>query len=265
MRLAVLTLLCLCVAPLFALAQVSDAPLDISADDALEWDRNKKTFVARGNARAQQGDVSIDAQTLTAFYRDGADSNFDLYQMLAEDNVVLKSADNTAYGQRAVYKIDDAYAVLTGDDLRIETAEQIVTANDKFEYFVQRGEFKATGRAQIKRPQDTLTADAITANMYTNKKGERVLRKVIADGDVIIETTLERVTGKRGIYDARRNKVEITGGVTITRGPNILQGARAEVDLNTHVSRLFGDASEQATGGRVKGTFYPDAIKADNP
>ncbi len=49
----------------------------------------------------------------------------------------------------------------------------------------------------------------------------------------------------------------MTGGVTIIRGPNSLKGDRAEVDMNTNTSQLFGGGGS----GQVKGIFYPGSEK----
>ena len=38
-----------------------DEPLEITADKTLEWHRNDQKYIARGNAKAAQGDVSITA------------------------------------------------------------------------------------------------------------------------------------------------------------------------------------------------------------
>src|SRR3546814_19828938 len=48
----------------------SDQPLEINANDGIEWNRNDKTYIARGNARAASGDVEVLADVLTAHYRD---------------------------------------------------------------------------------------------------------------------------------------------------------------------------------------------------
>ena len=53
--------------------QGGDKPVEIEADDGIEWQRDAKAYVARGNARARRAGVEIRADTLTAFYRDGAD------------------------------------------------------------------------------------------------------------------------------------------------------------------------------------------------
>lgn len=237
----------------------SNAPLEITADDALEWDRTGQKFIARGNAVAAQDGVSIAAQTLTAFYQndDAADSNFQMQTMTADEGVILRSEDNTAYGDHAVYQLDKKLATLTGKDLRLVTPEQTITARDRFEYHVEAGKLIAIGNATIRRPTDTLQADTITATLTTNAQGQRVVETVIAQGHVVITTAQERVTGAYGVYDARIDQVDLTGGVVITRGNNILRGERASVDLKTQISRLFG-APQNGSSGRVTGTFYPD-------
>lgn len=238
--------------------QPSKAPLEITADEALEWDRAEKKFIARGNAIAAQDGVSISAQILTAAYDESeGGGNFNMHTMTADKGVVINSEDNSAYGDHAVYELDKKLATLTGNDLRLVTPEQTVFARDRFEYHVQSGKLIAVGNATIKRPTDTLRADTITATLSENQKGERVIETVVAQGNVVITTQQERVTGAQGIYDARINKVDLTGGVVITRGNNVLRGERASVDLNTQVSRLFG-AQQGTSGGRVTGTFYPD-------
>jgi lipopolysaccharide export system protein LptA len=243
-----------------ASAQSQDQPLDISAEDTLEWDRQNQTFTAKGDAVASQNDVSISADTLTAAYSENNQTgeNFDIHTMTAENNVVITSQDNKAYGDKAVYELAKEYAIMTGDDLRLVTPEQTVTASEKFEYFVTEGKLIAIGNATITRPTDTLRADTLTAFLATNEKGERVLDRMTAQGNVIITTATEKLTGTYGTYNGRTKEAEITGGVTITRGPNILQGERATVDLNTQISRIFG---QQSGNGRVTGTFYPDSQK----
>ena len=246
--------------PRLAIAQQpSKAPLEVTADDALEWDRTGQKFIARGNAIAAQDGVSIAAQTLTAEYdeADNGSSDFNMHTMIAQTGVVLKSEDNTAYGENAVYDLTHKIATLSGGDLRLVTPEQTIKARDRFEYHVEAGKLIALGGATIIRPTDTLYADSITATLDENAKGERVVETVVAQGNVVITTQQERVTGATGLYDARSNTVDLTGGVVITRGQNILQGERAKVDLTTQVSQLFSGATGN-NGGRVTGTFYPD-------
>lgn len=241
------------------LGQENDKPVEITADGTLEWKRNDKIFVAKDNAVAEQGDVSISAALLTANYRENEGSGMEIWKVTASDNVVIRSKENDAYGEKAVYDLDKGFAVMNGNNLRMVSPDQIVTARDSFEYWVADGRLVALGAAKVKRKNtkggyDILEANKITAILKENDEGERVLHNLEAIGNVIITTTNETITGTYGIYRADTNKAELTGSVTIRRGPNILEGEKAEVDLNTNTSRMFGD---QKNGGRVRGVFYP--------
>lgn len=236
----------------------SEQPLEITADGSLEWKRVENLFIARDNAKAEQGPSSVAASVLTAKYREGNSSSMEIHSIEAEENVVLRSQDSAAYGDHATYNLDDGLAVMTGQNLRMISPDQTITARDKFEYWVSEGRVVATGNALVERPKpeggsDKLRADKITATLKDNAQGKRSVDTVEATGNVVITTPGEVVTGNYGIYRAATNKAEITGGVTITRGQNVLEGERAVVDMTTNTSQLFGSAGD----GRVRGVFYP--------
>ena len=58
----------------------------------------------------------------------------------------------------------------------------------------------------------------------------------------------------RDRYNATTEKAILSGDVRITRGQNQLNGARAEVDFKTGVSRMLADGDK----GRVKGLLTPE-------
>lgn len=249
--------------PATAVAQTnlpaSKDPLEITADGSLEWLRGQQKFVARKNALAVQGGASVASQTLTANYIEGRSGTIEIKKLRAETNVVLKSEGSTAYGELATYDLDRGLAVMTGNNLRMVSPDQTVTARDRFEYWVTDGRLNAIGDAVVIRPnleggQDKLTADSVSAVFTEDANGERVLQTLEARDNVVITTQEEIVTGAYGIYRASTNQAELTGGVTITRGPNVLKGNRAVVDLNTNTSKIFGT---QGRTGRVRGTFFP--------
>ncbi len=239
-------------------------PIEITADGTLEWKRNEKIFIADQNAVARQGDVSISATRLTANYRDTKGSGIEIYEMNAAENVIIRTQKSNAYGDNATYNVDQALAIMTGNNLRLISPDQTLSARDKFEYHITEGKLIAIGNAKIIRPKpeggkDTLKANTISAVFENNAKGERVLKQMEARGNVVITTPTEIITGAYSIYRAASNKAQITGGVTIRRGPNILEGERAEVDLNTNTSKLFGGGN--TNDSRVRGVFYPNSEK----
>lgn len=260
----------LCGLPLSAKAQQDIAsasskdPLEITADESLEWKRNDKLFVARKNAIARQGDSAINAQLLTAHYREGKQgSGMEIWQVEGENDVVIHTKDSEAHGDKLDYDLDKGLAVMTGSDLKMISPDQVVTAKDRFEYWVTDGRLNAVGGAKVVRRNnkggtDILESDKVSAVMKDNSQGQRELYSLEALGNVVITTATEVVTGAYGIYRADTNKAELTGNVTIKRGPNVLEGEKAEVDLNTETSRIFGNSSGD---GRVRGIFYPGSEK----
>ncbi len=261
------------------LSSNSKDPLEITADGTLEWLREQQQFIATKNALARQGDSSVAGEKLTALYRDDkGGSGVDIYQVTAQQNVILKSRDSTVYGQDAIYNLDDGLATMTGDNLKMVSPDQTVTARDKFEYWVADGRVNAIGNATVIRPKigggnDTLKANKISAILKKNKQGKQVLHSLEAIGNVVIVTPSETITGAYGIFKADTNKAELTGGVKILRGPNTLEGERAIVDMNTNISTIYAGgqtvgqpSSGVAPGGRVRGVFYPGSEeKPDSP
>ncbi len=241
---------------IWSLPALAQEPLEITAAGSLDWDREHKTFTAVKDALATQGASSIKADKLVASYRDAADKNFDIYHIEALQHVVIVSENSEAFGDHAIYDLDQSLATLTGKNLSLVTPEQTVTARDKFEYHVTQGQLKAYGQAKVVRLEDTLEADLIIAYMHENAQGKRVLDKLEARGHVVITTPTEIAEGDIGLFYADTNKATLSGDVTIRRGPNILEGNKAEIDLTTNTSRMFGD---ETGAQRVRGVFYPDS------
>ena len=143
-----------------------------------------------------------------------------------------------------------------------------ITADDSLEWHRNDNKLIALGNALIKRTTEngqinTLKADKITAKLSEDKTGKSTIKKIEAFKNVTIKTPTETITGNYGIYNMQTNMAELKGNVKITRGPNILEGAHATVDMNTNVSKLFG---EKAKGGeapkqRVRGVFFPDSTE----
>lgn len=251
-----------------------DQPLEVTAEHVLEWHRNSQQYIARGDAKIKQGQLTISADVITADYRDNPDEGMEIYRLTASGDVEINSQGNTGHGERLVYDVDRGVAVLTGDDLRLVSPDQVVKANESFEYWVAAGRLKAVGQALVIRATDTIAADTMAAIFKQNTKtGKRELDSMEAKGNVRIKTDTEVLTGERAEYKAQTNLAKVIGDVEISRGKSVLRGERAEVNLATNISKLFGEvqpasaAGAAATGGgaagagestgRVRGVFYP--------
>ena len=235
-------------------------PLEITADESLEWHRNDLYFKARKNVRAVQGATTLTADMLTAKYSEGDESGIEIHTIQADGNVRIVSAQSSAYGGRAVYDVDKGSALMTGGNLRIVSDDQTVSAQDRLEYNVNQGKMEAIGNAKAVREGDTLTSDKIIAIFAENTQGKRVLKTLEAIGNVVITTPTEVLKGERALYTAGTSLAELKGNVIIKRGPNKLEGNRAEVNLKTNISKIFGGKTEGGNG-RVRGVFYPGSEK----
>ena len=72
----------------------SDAPVAISADEGIEWNREEKFYVARGNAQAAQGDFFISASELKAFYNEVEGGSLDVWKVTATGGVYVKNGND---------------------------------------------------------------------------------------------------------------------------------------------------------------------------
>lgn len=240
---------------------VGKQPLEITAEESLEWHRNEQFFVARKKVRAAQGDTTLNSALLTAKYRDEEKGGMKIHTIIAEGGVEILSSVNKAYGDKATYDVDKGYAVMTGKNLKLVSPDQTVTAQDKMEYWSAEGKLQASGHAKAVREGDDIVADVLIAEFAQGAAGKRELKTLRAKGHVVITTPTEVLTGDEGVYEADTNIAEITGNVKVTRGQNVLEGEKAQVDLNTNISKMFGSNMDQngsKTGsGRVRGVFYP--------
>ena len=151
-----------------------DDTIEIEAEDGIEWIRDAKTYVARGNARASRGGLEVLADTLTAHYRVQADGDDQkIFRIDADGNVRIVSASERAYGDKAVYHMDEAVVVLLGNGLRLETTDAVITARDSLEYWQIRQLAVARGNAVIKQGEIRLKADVLSAHFATDASGSQ--------------------------------------------------------------------------------------------
>jgi lipopolysaccharide export system protein LptA len=237
----------------------SNQPIEISADNGIEWNRDAKTYTARGNAVASQGNSEIHADTLVASY-DASSSQIEHVE--ADGSVKIMNPNQTAYGDHADYDRTRKLLVLTGSGLKIESTAETVTARDAFEYWQDQDAMVAKGDVLIAKSNGTtIKSDRATSYFRKNAQtGKREAFQVKAEGHVRIDTGKEVVTCDHAVYDPTTQIAVLTGNVVLTQGRSTFQGARAELDMNKGVSRLL-----PAPGQRVRTTIQPKNQQNANP
>lgn len=241
-------------------SQGGGGPIQIEADEGIEWQRANQLYVARGNARASQGAVTVSADELVAFYRPNAAGENEIYRIDANGNVRIVSENEVAQSEKAVYDINGGVLVLTGDTVRLDTAQDTIVARESLEYYEQRQFAVARGDALAIRGDRRLRADVLTAHFGEGAQISEMDR-IEAYGNVLVSTPTDIVRAETGNYDPVRGLATLSGNVKITRGDTQLNGQRAEVNLETGESRLLSSGS----GERVRGLFLPRAPAGEAP
>lgn len=236
----------------------SDLPIEIFADDGIEWQQENMIFLARGNARAVRGEVTIYADELRAYYRERNDGGTDIWRLDANGRVRIKTAQETAFGNKAIYQVDNGILVLSGGKVRMVTATDEITADKQLEYWEKEQMVVARGNAFAVRQNKRLRADVLAAYFRVNKKGEKRIYRVDAFDGVKIVTEKDTATSDRGVYNVESGIATLTGSVKLVRGQNVLKGCSAEINLNTGVSKLYScPPSVSGAGNRARGVLRP--------
>ncbi len=231
-------------------------PLEIYADQGIEWDQKKKRYIARGNARAIQGATTVYADTLTAYYEEIKGKGSEITRIEAVGKVKIVSPNQTAYGDKGVYDSRQGVLVLTGRKLKLVTKDDIITARDSLEYHnrkslaVARGNAVLRQRNPVKGKERTVRADVLTSQSRPKpSKGKRGGAKARGDGDgprrldaygnVVITRPGEIALADRAVYLPDQDTAELWGKVRITRGRNQFNGERAIINFKTGISRIL--------------------------
>ncbi|MBS0561812.1 MAG: hypothetical protein JSR21_17315 [Proteobacteria bacterium] len=288
-------------------------PVTVTARDGIDWNQNTKQVIAHGQARAVRGAVTVDADRLIAYYRKKADAaggeaakppakppaaasaqpgggaadadtgGTEIYRLEAVGNVRVYTPTDQAQGDRAIYDMDQAVLVMTGNDLKLTTPNEVLTARDALEYWPQKHMAVARGNAVVvTKDARRMAADTLVA--YTSDQDNKQaqpgpqggttqvaaktpqggapddplaasgkLQKVEAFGHVSVRTPTDTVTGDRAVYVPDTGIARILGNVRITRGENQLNGSEAEVNQKTGIARLIAGHDE-----RVQGLVVPN-------
>jgi len=220
-------------------------PIEVQADDGIEWQQDTQMFVARGHARAARGDVSVFSDVLRAFYRKKEGGGTDIFRLEAVGAVKIVSADATAYGDTGVYDVDKGIMVLSGKNVKLTTAEDTITADQQLEYYDTKQMAVARGNALAVRADRRIRTDVLVAYFHKDATGKTKVSRVDAFDNVHIVTAQDNVWADRGVYNVDSGIATLTGAVKLVRGENTLAGCSAEVNLNTGISKLKSCEGQQ--------------------
>jgi lipopolysaccharide export system protein LptA len=261
--------------------------IEVTADDSLEFYQDQNLYVARGNAKAVRGDMTVEADLLTAHERTApakagaagqpattpAPSNAakkpanengtgDIDKMTAEGHVHVTTPKSNITGDHGVYDVDQHVTYLTGGNLKYKTAMETVTAKDSLEYWEDKKIAVARGNAVGIRGDRHVEGDVLTAQFRDMPNGKSEMHTLTSDGHVVVITPGDVARSERAVYDTNRNIAVLTGHVRITRADGTqLTGDVGEVDFATNQSRLLNEGK----GTRVRALLASKASPKKNP
>lgn len=269
--------------------------ITISSAGPQTYDHDTQTITFLDRARAVRGEATIDADQLIGFLRkkatpqlaqaqpesspksssangdDAMGGSMELYRMEAIGHVHIYSPTDQAWGDKALYDVDQATLVMTGKDLKMSTPTTVMTARDVLEYHtankmsVGRGDatvttndgrrIKADVLVAFGKPDAPSTSGRRASPQSDEQSGEKTgkLDRAYAWGHVIIRTPTETATGDRGVYVFDTELARLIGNVHVTSGQNQNNGQSAIVNVKTGVAIM-----NPAPGQRIEGLVIPN-------
>lgn len=244
----------------FAGAGKNKQPIQIYSSGGIEWQQGRLLFIARGNARAVRGDVTVYGDELRAYYRNKPQGGSEIWRLDAVGHVRITSKNETAYGDHAIYDVDHQILTIRGKMPHLVAGQDVISASRQLEYWetkqmaVARGNATAV-RTDLKTKQrKEVKADILAAYFHKDKAGQSKIYRVDAFDHVKVLTAGDTAMGDRGVYNVDSGIATLLGHVELLRQDNKLYGCRAEVNLNSGISHLYPCGGK---GGRVSGVLSP--------
>ena len=244
--------------PFAAAAQQLDmshgGPIDISATDGIDWRQEQQMVVARGDARATRGDVTVTADTLTAWYRPKAGATpvpsgpppgpggpdtggSEIYKVEALGHVRIFTKTDQVVGDKAVFDIDQSVLVMTGRNMKLNTPTQILTARDTLEYWAQKRMAVARGDAvALTNDSRRIAADTLVAYTAPSDPAAAPVRPA-AVKPVPAGAPPDDPLGTSG----KLQKMEAFGHVSLRTLTDTVTGDRGIYMPDTGLARLAGN------------------------
>jgi len=153
------------------------------------------------------------------------------------------------------------FSVLSKNDKAESKSELTVEADLSLEWFEKEKYYLAKGNVLLTKDGLKLNANKVKAN-YEEKKGENVLKKIIAEGDIVLTKGKVKATGQFMTYDVEKKIALMSGSFQTFSSPS------GYIESNKIL--MFNDINNKAEAmGKVKiilgnkTKIFADNVKAD--
>ena len=225
--------------------------LEIEASGFLEWNQENKSYIAKGDATATQGERTIQANEIIAFYE--SEENRVITKIQGTGAVKFNDVSGFGYSERLNYETDTQTVTLTGNENYFESEEFIAKSSDQIQFSELNGllliqqeaaiSISGSGKIEAQRIEVKLTDD-----------GD--VNTINAEGDVKLTEEAGRVAfSSYAFYEAESGNMTLSNSVEILDGNNQLRGDKAIINMETGYSKILaGNENKRVTGKLILGT-----------
>lgn len=233
--------------------------VEVTSNNGMEWRQNEQMIIAKGDARAVRGDVTVTADRLIARYRKkaggpaavsavpapaappapgGTDTNNnEIYRIEAEGNVHIYTNTDQAVGDHAVYDIDQSVMVMTGHAMTITTPQQVMSAHDAMEYWSQKHMAVGRGNAVVTTNDGRRLSGDVLVGYTVDPAADPATQPVVKAAVKPIAKPGGDALGASG----KLQRVEAFGNVKVRTATEIVLGDRGVYVPDTGIARIAGN------------------------
>jgi lipopolysaccharide export system protein LptA len=249
-------------------------PINIEAEQGIEWQQNNRVYIARGNAKATRGNATVFADTLTAFYRPVCPSGADKTaaspapptgkeQPCPPASGNPNSSGTSQPGDRKAGANDpvggsstEIFRLEAEGNVRIATETQTIYG-DHAVYDVDQTLLVVTGKnPKLETPRDTVTArDSL--EWYDNKqlavaRGDAV---AVREGKRLRGDTLTAEVVKGPNESSHINRIDANGNVLVSSLDQIARGDTGVYNVDTGIATLAGRVTLTRADNELRGEY----------
>jgi lipopolysaccharide export system protein LptA len=259
-------------------------PIEIEAEDGIEWQQTNRVYIARGNARATRGQATVFADTLMAFYRPvcspeaqaaakakaaraQSEKTTAAAKPAAEEHACPEAAaappkapapngKNGAPNEAVGGNSTEIFRMEADGNVRIATETQTLYG-DHAVYDVDQGLLVATGQhLKLETPRDTVTARD-DLEWYEEKQ------LAVARGDAVALREDRRIRGDVLTAEVEKdqngsshiNRVDAQGNVLVSSLQQIARGDTGVYNVDTGIATLAGRVSLTRGENELRGQY----------
>ena len=241
-------------------------PIEIFAEEGIEWHKNKNKYVAIGNAKAVSGSLSLKSDRIEAFYTEKEDSGMNIKEVKAKKNVIIEDKKmRIVGGNYAEYKTTKDYFLIVGKNILLTSEANTLKSKEKLEYWRSKNIAIATGKAEAQKDKEFIVLADKLVWYLKEDKNKTTVKKILGFKNVSIKTNNEVAFSDKAIYNNDTEICKLYGNVKLQRGDSFLLGEYAEVDLKKGISKLLPAPGNSMKENKVKALIDKGGIDTDEP